>query len=262
MLPPIDLDRYPLHLPESTACKALVAQCKADLARDGMFNLEGFMLPEAIARTVAETSPRLNARQAFTHARRHNIYFKPMPDLPAGHPALKEVETRNYTLCADQCEGTPVDDIYSWQPLADFLACTMDHDALYPMPDPLARFNVMGYPEGWGLNWHFDRSQFTTTLLLQAPLEGGEFIYRSELRTDDDPNYDGVAKLLNGDDPEVKSFRAEAGTLNVFKGKNTAHRVAPVIGQVPRIVTVFTYYDRPGVMFTKEERMGFYGREA
>lgn len=260
MLPPIDLDRYPLHRPETAAYADLVARCQAGLARDGMFNLDGFMRPEAIAETLADTAHRLNPREAFVHARRHNIYFKPMPDLPPDHPALREVETRNYTLCADQCAGTPVDAVYSWQPLADFLAATMDMPALFTMPDPLARFNVMGYPEGWGLNWHFDRSQFTTTLLLQAPKAGGEFVYRSDLRRDDDPNYAGVAALLEGRDSEVKSFAAAAGTLNVFKGRNTAHRVAPVVGDVSRIIAVFTYYDRPGVMFTPQERMGFYGR--
>lgn len=260
MLPPIDLERYPLHAPETAGYEALIDRCKAELARDGMFNLEGFMRPDAIAEAVAQAAPRLTPEEAFVHARRHNIYFKKMPELPADHPALQEVETRNLTLCADQCEGSPVDTIYSWQPFADFLARTMDLDALFQMDDPLARFNVMGYPEGWGLNWHFDRSHFTTTLLLQAPLEGGEFVYRSDLRSDDDPNFDGVAALLRGDDPEVKTLTPAAGTLNVFKGKNTAHRVAPVVGDVPRIIAVLGYYDRPGVAFSKEELLGFYGR--
>jgi hypothetical protein len=33
----------------------------------------------------------------------------------------------------------------------------------------------MDYRPGEALNWHFDRSQFTTTLLIQAPEQGGEF---------------------------------------------------------------------------------------
>lgn len=260
MHPPIDLERYPLHDRQSQRYVDLVERCRADLARDGMFNLEGFMHEDAIKETVDAVASRLTPVEAFVHARRHNIYFKKIADLPEDHPALREVETKNLTLCADQCEGLPVDAVYSWQPLADFLADTMEQEALYPMPDPLARFNVMGYPEGWGLNWHFDRSHFTTTLLLQAPDAGGDFVYRSDLRSDTDPNYDGVAHLLEGKDPNVKSFTASAGTLNVFKGKNTAHRVTPVIGDTPRIVAVLTYYDRPGVNFTPEERIGFYGR--
>ena len=256
----MNLGRYPIDRPDSAEYKELVAQCRADLARDGMFNLEGFMRPDAIARTLEAVTPKFAANEAFVHARQHNIYFKPVPELPDDHPALIEVETRNKTLCADQCLGLPVCDIYEFQPLADFLADCMEQPALYQMPDPLARFNVMAYPDGWGLNWHFDRSQFTTTLLLQAPDAGGEFVYRSDLRTDDYPNYDGVARMLRGQDSAVQSFAAAAGTLNVFKGKNTAHRVAPVIGDVARIITVFTYYDRQGVTFSDQERLGFYGR--
>ncbi|MEM7123642.1 MAG: 2OG-Fe(II) oxygenase, partial [Pseudomonadota bacterium] len=50
------------------------------------------------------------------------------------------------------------------------------------------------------------------------------------------------------------------GTLNVFKGKNTAHRVTPVEGDRDRIIAVFSYYEDAGVMFSEAERIGFYGR--
>jgi hypothetical protein len=53
-----------------------------------------------------------------------------------------------------------------------------------------------------------------------------------------------------------------AGTLNVFAGKNTAHRVTPVRGARSRVVAVFSYYDNPGVTFSSAERIGFYGRAA
>jgi hypothetical protein len=130
------------------------------------------------------------------------------------------------------------------------------------MDDPLARVNAMAYGEGDTLNWHFDRSEFTTTLLLQAPEAGGEFEYRTDLRSADDPNFEGVARLLRGDDPELKRMAVSPGTLNVFRGKNTAHRVAQVKGPRERIITVFSFYERPGVRFTAEEQVGFYGRVA
>jgi hypothetical protein len=128
------------------------------------------------------------------------------------------------------------------------------------MDDPLACANILGYYEGEGLNWHFDRSEFTTTLLLQAPLEGGDFQYRRGLRSEQDPNYEGVARLLRGEDNEVASLKLGAGDLNVFKGKNTAHRVSPPGGSLARLVTVFSYYETPGKRFSDEENMGFYGR--
>jgi hypothetical protein len=227
-----------------------------------MYNLEGFVRPEALARAVAELQPVIDTL-SFTHRRRHNIYFrKEIPGLAADHPALAMTETVNHTVCADQIAQSVPLWIYEWSPFITFLAATMDKDALYPMRDALARVNVMAYRDGEALNWHFDRSEFTTTLLLQAPDEGGDFVYRTDLRNDSDPNYEGVARLLHGKDPEMKSLKLSAGTLNVFRGKNTAHRVSTVRGPRERIIAVFSYYDRPGVIFSREDQLGFYGRTA
>lgn len=257
----LDLDRYPLHKPGSTDWAALVAQAKAELAEHGMFNLPGFLKPAAQQAAVAELAPRF-AGEAFTHARKHNIYFrKEVPGLAPDHPALTLFETINKTLCGDQISGS-VKALYEWQPFATFLAATMDKAALFTMDDPLARVNAMQYGPGEGLNWHFDRSEFTTTLLLQAPDAGGAFEYRSDLRSETDPNYDGVARLLTGKDPALQSITLEPGTLNVFRGKNTAHRVTPVQGDKTRIIAVFSFYEKPGVRFTEEEQRGFYGRAA
>lgn len=258
----LDLVHYPLDRPESADWQALVARCRADLAAEGMFNLEGFLRPGAVARAVAELAPRFET-DAFTHTRRHNIYFRrEIPGLPPGHPALTEVETTNHTICADRMGEAVVVRLYEWPDFARFLAATMKKPRLFTMDDPLARVNAMAYREGEALNWHFDRSEFTTTLLLQAPEEGGEFEYRTDLRSKKDPNYEGVARLLRGEDPGVRRLRLAPGTLNVFRGKNTAHRVTPVEGDRPRIIAVFSFYERPGVLFSEEERIGFYGRAA
>ncbi len=258
----LDLDRYPLDRPSSPEWQALVDRCRADLARDGMFNLDGLMdrgVAEAAGAGLAEKF----ATESFHHAREHNIYFaRSLPGLSDDHPALMRFNTSNDTLCADQLRGTPMDLLYRWEPFARFLAATMDKPALHVMSDPLAALNVMSYREGQLLNWHFDRSEFTTTLLLQAPEQGGEFLYRTELRSADDPNYDGVARLLRGEDPQVRSLTLTPGTLNVFRGKNTPHKVAPVRGKRTRVIAVFSFFEEPGVMFSDEERIGFYGRAA
>jgi len=255
----INLDRYPLDKPDSAACTALIADCKSRLAENGLFNLAGFIRDDAVSGAVAEVTPILAAK-SFTHARRHNIYFKkPIEGLDAGHPALREFETSNRTICADQLGQSVVIRLYEWQPFARFLAAVMDKPQLHMMDDPLARVNVMAYSAGQALNWHFDRSEFTTTLLLQAPAEGGAFEYDKGLRSDTDPNYDGVADLLEGRRTPVR-MPLTAGTLNIFKGKNTAHRVTPISGDQDRVIAVFSYYEKPGVLFSAEERIGFYGR--
>ncbi|CAN7400759.1 HalD/BesD family halogenase [Mesorhizobium sp. LjNodule214] len=258
----LDLDRYPLDREGSPEWKLLLAQSVAALEADGMFNLEGLLRPGVAEKAVREIQPVMDAR-SHVHKRMHNIYFKPsIPELAPDHPALRKVETISHTVCADQIPGSTVLAIYEYEPLLRFLAAAMGKPRLHVMQDPLARTNVMAYRAGEALNWHFDRSEFTTTLLLQAAERGGDLEYRTDLRSDDNPNYDGVAKLLEGRDPEAKILRMKAGTLNVFRGKNTAHRVTTVEGERERMIAVFSYYEKPGVMFSEEERIGFYGRAA
>ena len=255
----INLDLYPLDKPDSDGFQDLVDTCRTALAKDGLFNLPGFVHQAALEQAVGELNP-LFENHAYVHARRHNIYFrKHVEDVDAKHPALREFETTNRTVCADQMGRAIVIQLYEWRPFADFLARVMGKDQLFTMADPLARVNAMSYSDGEALNWHFDRSQFTTTLLLQAPEHGGEFEYDQDLRTDSDPNYDGVADLIDGRRTSRK-LKLEPGTLNVFKGKNTAHRVTPTKGSKHRMIAVFSYFERQGVTFSDEERIGFYGR--
>ena len=256
----IDLTRYPIDQHDSDAFRALVIDCQSQLEAEGMFNLPGFMAEGAIAATLEQARPIIDAH-AFTHQRDHNIFFDDSVDMPAGHPARRRFKTTNHTICADQIEGSPIVQLYDWQPLHVFLAAVMNKPALYTMDDRIAGANVMTYYNGDGLNWHFDRSEFTTTLLLQEPSGGGEFEYAKDLRKPGNPNLEGIRGLMDGSiKPRV--CRQTAGTLNVFRGVNTAHRVTPVIGDTPRITSVLTYYEAPGRRFSTEERMGFYGRDA
>ncbi len=256
----LDLATYPVDQPGTPVYAALVADCRARLARDGMFELPGFLRPEATAEAVRAAAPAM-ARERFRHARSHNIYFRDTVEgLAADHPALARVETVNHTLCADQLQGNPVIALYDWQPFVDFLADTMGKQALYRMEDPMARVNLQASRDGEALNWHFDRSEFTTTILLQAPEAGGELEYRKDLRSAEAPNFDGVAAVLRGEDPQVRKARLKPGALNVFRGVNTLHRVVPVQGPVERLVAIFAFFDRPGVVMTAKEQQGFYGR--
>lgn len=257
----IDLDRYPLDRPETREWRALMSECRERLAQDGLFNLPGLMREKAIAGAVSDLLPEIETA-AFAHEREHNIYFQDsLPGLPDDHPALAKFRTSNRTICADQMGQSAVIRLYEWPQFAQFLAATMGKPRLWTMDDPLARVNVMAYGAGQALNWHFDRSEFTTTLLLQASEAGGEFEYAKDLRGDNDPNYDGVARLLRGEQPTVV-MPLQPGTLNVFRGKNTAHRVTEVAGRRARIIAVFSFYERSGVVFSEEDRIGFYGRAA
>ena len=257
----IDLERYPLDQPGTAEWDALLTRAQTGLARHGLFDFAGFMRPDALGETLAHVHPRM-ADESFHHSRLHNIYFKDsVPGLAPDAPALHKVQTENHTLCHDQLRGTPLDQLYTWPEFATFLAAVMNKDALYIMDDALAGVNVLEYRAGEALNWHFDRSIFTTTLLLQEPEQGGVFEYAKDLRSDDNPNHAGIADLLQGRIDPVR-LPQSAGTLNVFLGVNTAHRVSTVQGAKSRIVAVLSHYDTPGRHFSASEQMGFFGRVA
>jgi alkylated DNA repair dioxygenase AlkB len=260
LLGSLDLERYPLDRLDEAPGRALVRHCREQLKGTGMFSLHGFVLATAVQDCAHELAKQMRTA-SFTHQRLHNIYFTPeIEGIDADHPALTVHATTNHVLTADQVAKTLVCELYEWPALRKFLALVMGKPTLHLMTDPLARVNVMSYRDGEGLGWHFDRSEFTTTLLLQEATDGGKFEYRSGMRSATDANFDGVARLLNNDDPAVETLPLQPGTLNVFRGINTAHRVTPTRGNQARLVCVFSYYDRPNVMFSEREQLGFYGR--
>lgn len=256
----VDLERYPLADLDGPAGRRVVAQARQSWLSRGSFSLPEFLRPAALGRAVGELEPLMRT-QAFRHQARHNIYFSDQEPVP---PELRAealwLTTSNHTLTCDQLSGAVIRQVYEWPALPDFLSRVLDKSALYPMADPLARLNVMGYGPGDGIGWHFDRAEFTVTLQLQAPKGGGEFRYRRNLRSAEDPNYDGVLRLLEGKDGDVKALSLMPGTMNVFAGYRSPHRVTPVVGDRLRMVAVLSYMERPDAAFSAAERVRFYGR--
>jgi len=98
-------------------------------------------------------------------------------------------------------------------------------------------------------------------LLLQAPRDGGNFEYVRDLRNaeGDDMNFAGVTAILDGKmQPSVLSM--EPGTLVLFRGRNSIHRVTPTIGDQTRILVVLAYNAAPGIALSASARMTFFGR--
>ena len=256
----IDLDRYPLAALDGPRCRDLIAAAQAGLAQEGSFTFEGFLRPEALLAAVAEVEPMVRT-ESYHHAQQHNIYFdnSPLPEAAAGLGA-RALTTSNRALTGDQLKGSVIQRVYRWDPLRHFLAKVMKKPALYRMADPLAQLNVMGYGPGDQIAWHFDRAEFTVTLPLQAPREGGQFRYSHNLRSAEDPNYAGVRDLLAGHLEGIKSLPVPPGSLNVFAGFRSPHCVTPIAGDRMRLIAVLSFMEKPDVQFSAKDRIQFYGR--
>ena len=110
----LDLERYPLDRPSSTEWQALVDRCQSDLRTSGMFNLEGFLAPNAAQAEAVDLIPKF-ASESFQQSREHNIYFDDsIPELADNNPALIRLHTSNDVLCGDQVTDFLIDQLYHW----------------------------------------------------------------------------------------------------------------------------------------------------
>ena len=84
-------------------------------------------------------------------------------------------------------------------------------------------------------------------------------------RTDDmhnEENHEGVRARLTGSRSGVIKLENEPGTLSLFRGHHSMHRVTPVEGSTIRINAVLAYAEEPGHTLNELTQKLFYGRTA
>ena len=251
----ISLKRYPI------CDSGFVEKCHDQLAETGSLLLQGFIRPEIIEILKCEAIE--HAYLAYYCSQTHTAYLSaPDPEFEPSHPRNRQVVSNKGCITDDQIpEDSYLRTIYNDPDFRRFLCAVLDEEALYDYADPLSSVNVHYYQEGQELGWHFDNSSFAVTLMIQQPEGGGEFEYIPALRdcARGDMNFSGVGKAMDG---ELDGFQLaiSAGTLALFRGRNSLHRVTPVKGQRNRIQVVLAYNTEPDVALTEEARLTFYGR--
>ena len=72
-------------------------------------------------------------------------------------------------------------------------------------------------------------------------------------------NFEGVEAVLDGK-TKITRLDTRPGTLILFRGQNSIHRVTPTEGSQERILVVLAYNSKPGISLSEEARMTFFGR--
>jgi len=276
----VDLRRYPIGEPDGAEYRSLVQACRDQLRDRGVAQLSGFLAPAAVSEMIAE-SGRL-ADRAWSSDQSHTVYFRP-PDESAGpdHPrALMQHSAKKGIACDLIPASAPIRRLYESDDLTAFIAAVLGKPVLYRSADPFDAVSIAVFEDGDELGWHFDNSEFSVTVMYTESEAGGHFDYRPGLRDEYDENYPAVRKVLLGDPgaaaegPGQCSAAAEGpgqcgavvrlptspGTLAVFRGQHALHRVTPVSGPRPRINSVLTYGERPGMKLNRLTQELFYGR--
>lgn len=256
----VDLDAYPIHDLDSEPGRALIDRCRAELAASGVCSLPGFITPGAVAQMVAVATEL--AGKAWRSDQSHTIYFEPVdPDVPPEHPRAHGVRSAKRGIACDYIPSdAPLRRLYESDDMTRFIAAALGKDVLFRSADPLDALQITTFQPGEELGWHFDNSEFSVTVMYQQPEAGGDFVYAPGLRTDDDPSYAEVQKVLLGDPSRVRLLPSAPGTLALFHGRHALHRVTPIEGVRPRINSVLTYGEVPDMRLSDLTSMIFYGR--
>lgn len=254
----IDLERCPIG---TARAPAVAATLRASLAAKGVALLPGFLRPEAVAAFQAETE-RLVPR-----AHRQDCWGTPYLGLPEesypeGHPRRTSTQSVTWVIAYDLIPtDSLVRALYEWDPLKDFLADVLGRGPLHRFADPLGALNVTSMVAGDVQGWHYDSTDFVVSIGIRSSSAGGHFECAKSIRSASDENYEEVARVLRGEgDGLLEVLPLTPGTLMVFEGRNSLHRVSPVAGDVSRFVALFGYDTRPDANSSELLKLVRYGR--
>jgi hypothetical protein len=243
--------------------RGFVNSSKKRLEEDGALIIPEFLNKEVVSDLVKEAKNRQH--MAFYTKSTHNVYLTPKSEeYKDDHIFNKQIISSKGCITTDQIpEDSYLKTIYKSNIFKKFIANLVDEKVLYEYEDPLSSINVHYASEGQELGWHFDNSSFAVTLLLQKPIGGGVFEYFKDVRNSEkaDFAFEKVESIVQGIlEPSI--LKIEPGTLVLFKGRNSIHRVTPTIGDLTRYLVVFAYNSKPGVSLSKSAQKTFYGRIA
>ena len=256
----VNLARCPIADPGSAGGAAFRRSCRRRFLEDGLCLLPEFILPEALEALAGEAGGF--AGDAWFCRSAHNVYLteNDRPGAPDGGALRRQERTFVGSVPYDRIgESSLLRRLYRWDPLKDFIGAVLGKERLHRFADPLGACSVNVFVDGGEHGWHFDESEFTVTLMLQAPESGGAFEYVPRIRGREDERAI-VGSVLDGDRGNVIELPFAAGALLVFGGRQTLHRVTRVHGARPRLVPVFCYAERPGSMNSEAVRKLFWGR--
>jgi hypothetical protein len=264
----IDLDRYPVLDPDG-AGRPVIERHRRELAETGVSILPGFVRQDALPALVAEC----DALAAGAHHQDvHGTPYLELPDndaWPEDHPRLTWSRSSVHTVAYDRFDPATsgLRALFEWDELLRFVARMLGREPLFRYLDPLGAMNLAVMVEGDELGWHFDQTDFVVSLALQSSDGGGDFENVQRLRWSDagdgsiDERYDEVAAVLRDDGRDrVTTVPMQPGTLMLFEGRWSLHRVTPVTGATPRLVALFGYDTRPDTMSSDLLKFVRYGR--
>ncbi|MFZ0668553.1 MAG: hypothetical protein WAM97_22580 [Acidimicrobiales bacterium] len=259
----VDLERYPLFDLDAALAGAVIEDARAQLADVGFVELEGFVHPTGVAQLVADAEQL--AGRAHHSVGVGTAYLEvPPADLPDDHPRRWKGRFGVQVVPYDVIPyASPLRRLYESDQVLDLIARIVGEESLYRYGDPFGALNLSVMGDGDELQWHFDQTDFVVSLAIQSADSGGDFEVAPFVRGDAHHAYDDVASILNGTangNKPVTTIAMNPGTLLVFMGRNSVHRVSPISGTRLRHVGLLAYDTKEASTGSDLLRQSRYGR--
>lgn len=275
------------------------------------------MTPEALEQCIQDAQREED--DAYTTDGTHTPYLLPVDvkgKFPIDSVRNFEMRTRVASIAYDELQtaerNSPLVYLYRHPTLLSLISEITSHNSgddcnnnnnntrrkLYLSEDPIGACSINVFRPNYYHSFHFDESEFSTTLMLQEADIGGKFQYTPPLRkSSNDLALSQVAAIIQSyhedyskdgnesnadfcnpkfaEQKKQSSYVAEEekcpplhtldfrpGTLSIFSGSRSLHQVTQVKGSSSRLVAVFTYASQPGFRNSKEVQEMFWGRSS
>jgi len=256
----VDLTRYPVLDPASPAMQNVLRWARAQLAATGACEVSDFLTADGLAAVIADADAL--APQAYRSSGIGTAYLE-VPDftLPEDHPRRALGPYSVGVIAYDMFPpASPLRRLYEWQPLMDFIGAVLQRGPLHRYADPLGALNLAVMGDGDELQWHFDQTDFVVSLAIRDADEGGDFEVVPRIRSATDERYPEVRRVFDGASDAIVHLPMTPGTLLIFEGRYSLHRVSPIRGATPRLVGLLAYDTKPGTRSTEVLQLSRYGR--
>lgn len=271
----INFSEYPIDAASTSDYAALVKICREQLRIQGFVSLKHFLDHRCVSTLVSNIRDLEQQGVGFYSTERHNVFLEDNAteslgtdqDAKSSHPRHIQLKSSKLLINANDLapKASELDSLFQSTSFLNFIRDVLQM-TLYPSSDEYGKYYANIFHEGDGLNFHFDRSEFSISLILQPANEGGKFQFVPNSReivegwTEMPLNTKDLQCAIDASSPKhrVEEPELTAGDLYLFRGQNSLHRVSEVT-KGTRINIILTYNSEPDVMLNDYTLRKFFG---
>jgi hypothetical protein len=271
----INYSEYPIDAASTSEYAAMIKICKEQLRVQGFVSLKNFLDSRCVSSLVSSILDLEQLGVGFYSTERHNVFLEDNAkessstdqDAKSLHPRHIQLKSSKLLINANDLvrKAPELDILFQSTAFLHFIRDVLQLN-LYPSSDEYGKYYANIFNKGDGLNFHFDRSEFSISLILQPADDGGRFQFVPNSRE----IVEGWSEMpLNTKDlrsaiaASSSKYTLEepdlaAGDLYLFRGQNSLHRVSEIT-KGTRINVILTFNTEPDVMLNNYTLQKFFG---